>query len=79
MQGTRKATRFIGPNDVFGEVALLTDQPRQADCVATTQVKCLAMSRDAFERLMGPVEAILAKQIDAYKAMNEEQRRVTGP
>ena len=39
LQGNRKATRFIGPNDVFGEVALLTDQPRQADCVAKTEVK----------------------------------------
>lgn len=29
----------MGANDVFGEVALLTKVPRQADCVATTDVK----------------------------------------
>ena len=79
IQGVRKTTRFIGPNDVFGEVSLLTNVPRQADCVATTPVTCLAMPRDAFERLMGPCEAILSKQIAEYKAMNEEQRRNTGP
>lgn len=69
----------MGANDVFGEVALLTKVPRQADCVATTDVKCLTMPRDAFERLIGPVEAILSKQIEEYQAMNEEQRRNTGP
>ncbi len=37
--GKRKLTRSMGANDVFGEVALLTKVPRQADCVATTDVK----------------------------------------
>jgi len=37
--GERKLTRSMGANDVFGEVALLTQVPRQADCVATTNVK----------------------------------------
>jgi cAMP-dependent protein kinase regulator len=37
--GKRKLTRSMGANDVFGEVALLTKMPRQADCVATTDVK----------------------------------------
>ncbi|KAL4534448.1 hypothetical protein Ndes2437B_g03724 [Nannochloris sp. 'desiccata'] len=78
-RGKRKLTRSMGANDVFGEVALLTKVPRQADCVATTDVKCLTMPRDAFERLIGPVEAILSKQIEEYQAMNEEQRRNTGP
>ena len=39
LQGERKVTRTIGPGGVFGEVALLTAQPRQADCIATTAVK----------------------------------------
>jgi hypothetical protein len=42
-------------------------------------LQCLTMPRDAFERLNGPVEAILSKQIEEYRAMNEEQRRNTGP
>jgi CRP-like cAMP-binding protein len=29
----------MGANNVFGEVALLTQVPRQADCVAITNVK----------------------------------------
>jgi len=37
------------------------------------------MPRDAFERLMGPVEGILRKQIEVYKRMDAELRRSTGP
>lgn len=40
----------------LSQVGLLTKAARQADCVAATAVKCLTMSRDAFERLMGPGE-----------------------
>lgn len=29
-------------------------------------------SRDAFERLMGPIEEILAQKIEEYKKFNEE-------
>ena len=34
-------------------------------------VKVLAMSRDAFERLMGPVEESLAQHIAEYTKLNE--------
>ena len=39
VQVERKLTRSLQPGDVFGEVALLTNAPRQADCVAATAVK----------------------------------------
>ncbi|GAB4822236.1 hypothetical protein N2152v2_009282 [Parachlorella kessleri] len=71
--GKKRLTKSLGPGDVFGEVALLTKAPRQADCVAATKVKVLAMSRDAFERLMGPVEESLAQHIAEYTKLNEDE------
>ena len=35
----------------------------------------LAMSRDAFERLMGPAEEVLAEAVHAYEALNAETRQ----
>ena len=36
----------LGPNDYFGERALLTEEPRAADVVALTHVKCITISRE---------------------------------
>lgn len=69
-RGKKKLTRTLEAGDVFGEVALITSEPRAADCVAATHVKCLTMSKTAFERLMGPVESILAHYVEEYKTMN---------
>ncbi|KAL4421376.1 hypothetical protein ABPG75_010667 [Micractinium tetrahymenae] len=69
-EGQKRAVKTLTAGDVFGEVALLTKAPRQADCVAASRCKCLTLSRDAFERLMGPVEQSLAQQIAAYAQSN---------
>lgn len=46
-------------------------------CVrAPCRCKCLTLSRDAFERLMGPVEQSLAQQIAAYAQSNAETSAV---
>jgi CRP-like cAMP-binding protein len=41
----------IGPRDVFGEMALVTGGPRNADVAATSAGSALALTRDAFERI----------------------------
>ena len=45
-----------------------------SSCLLMRQLLCcrqvLALSRDAFERLMGPVEDILAEQIKTYDRRN---------
>lgn len=36
-QGQKRAVKSLAAGDVFGEVALLTKAPRQADCVAASR------------------------------------------
>ncbi|KAJ1728984.1 hypothetical protein LPJ61_003745 [Coemansia biformis] len=50
----------------FGELALLDDQPRQATLVATGRTKCARMSKDAFDRLLGPVINIIRREASNY-------------
>ena len=42
----------LGPNEGFGEMALLTDQPRFASVVATSDVDMWRLSKAAFEELV---------------------------
>jgi cAMP-dependent protein kinase regulator len=73
LQGTRKRVKTISDGGFFGEVALVTKHPRAADCVAASKVKVLSMGRDAFERLMGPVEEILAGKVQEYERFNNAE------
>lgn len=47
--------------DFFGELALLNDAPRAASVVASTDVKVATLGKNAFQRLLGPVEGILRR------------------
>jgi len=62
----------LGPGEFFGELALLTDQPRQARIRAKTPVRCLAISRTDFSKLLKEEPEIavamlpkLAQRVDA--------------
>jgi len=52
--------------DYFGELALLTDQPRQASVIAVGHVKLLSIGKKHFSQVMGPVEALLKSKITSY-------------
>lgn len=47
--------------DYFGELALLNDAPRAASIMASTDVKVASLGKNAFQRLLGPVEGILRR------------------
>lgn len=49
--GGKEITR-LGPGEVFGEMALLTGEPRQADVVALEPVSCLEVDREAFRGVL---------------------------
>jgi len=62
----------LGPGEFFGELALLTDQPRNARIQAKTSVRCLAISRLDFQKLLREEPDIalamlprLAQRVDA--------------
>ena len=48
--GAPVSVREMGPGEVFGELSLITAQPRSADVVALTDVDLMVLERDAFYR-----------------------------
>jgi CRP-like cAMP-binding protein len=61
--GETVATR--GSGDFLGELALVTDRPRSATVMATTDLRVLVLERGAFERLMREVPSIALKVLQA--------------
>lgn len=54
------------PGDYFGELALLKNEPRAANVVATHRLKVVSLERNSFKRLLGPLDDILKRNMDAY-------------
>ena len=46
--------------DYFGEMALLLNELRAANCVAVGQVKCLSLDREKFDMLLGSAQEVLS-------------------
>lgn len=55
------------PGDYFGELALLKNEPRAANVIAKTKLKVVSLDRQSFKRLLGPLDEILKRNMDAYK------------
>ena len=53
---------MLKSGDYFGEMALLSEDVRQASCIAETRVCCLTLGRDDFIDMVGTVEEILSKE-----------------
>jgi len=49
--------------DYFGEMALMLDESRHANCIAVGKVKCLSLDRSKFDMLLGPVQDVLARRM----------------
>eukprot|EP00931_Biecheleriopsis_adriatica_P049431 TRINITY_DN28597_c0_g1_i1.p1 TRINITY_DN28597_c0_g1~~TRINITY_DN28597_c0_g1_i1.p1 ORF type:complete len:767 (+),score=166.02 TRINITY_DN28597_c0_g1_i1:31-2331(+) len=50
------------PGDLFGEKALLEDAPRGATISAVADVQCYLLSREDFEKNLGPLSQLKAEQ-----------------
>eukprot|EP00771_Trimastix_marina_P003919 gnl/Trimastix_PCT/631.p1 GENE.gnl/Trimastix_PCT/631~~gnl/Trimastix_PCT/631.p1 ORF type:complete len:383 (+),score=119.34 gnl/Trimastix_PCT/631:47-1195(+) len=57
----------LRPPQFFGEIALLReDQRRQATITAVGPCTCLSLQRESFDRLLGPLEQILRRNMENY-------------
>ncbi|KAL8433151.1 hypothetical protein ACSSS7_004091 [Eimeria intestinalis] len=56
----------------FGELALLKNQPRAATVVAKTHCKLAYLERKSFKRLLGPLEALLMRNMDHYRQVMKQ-------
>ncbi|XP_031561310.1 cAMP-dependent protein kinase type I-alpha regulatory subunit-like [Actinia tenebrosa] len=58
----------LGPSDYFGEIALVLNRPRAATVTARGLLKCVKLDRQRFERVMGPCNEILKRNIQQYNS-----------
>ena len=51
----------------FGERALLTNDMRAANIVATSdKLECLSLQRETFTRMLGPLDDLLKRNMEVY-------------
>jgi cAMP-dependent protein kinase regulator len=71
----------VGENEVgaleggqyFGEMALLDDEVRKASVVATTACECFALDRPTFNRILGSLQDIMARETEVrLSSLNEK-------
>ena len=64
----------LGPGDVFGEMALLTGEPRTADVTAVDPATCLEIDREAFRMVLEKNPALLANVHRVFEERVSQQR-----
>jgi serine/threonine protein kinase len=56
-------SRTLKAGDYFGEMALMLNDTRHANCLAVGKVRCLTLERQKFALLLGSVQDVLAKRM----------------
>lgn len=64
--GLEQEIARLGVSDYFGEIALLTNRPRAATVISVNEIECVKLDRDRFNRVLGPCEEILRRNMEAY-------------
>ncbi|KAI8070680.1 cyclic nucleotide-binding-like protein [Gongronella butleri] len=70
--GSQSVVNRLEKGGYFGELALLNDQPRAATVVAQGKLKCVTLSKPAFQRLLGSVVDVLKRNTTNYHAVMKE-------
>lgn len=58
----------------FGEIALLNKVKRQASVKAVTDMTLMAIDKKSFERILGPLDIILQRNMDRYRQYISDER-----
>ena len=58
------------PGGIFGELALITNQPRATTVIASSNASCFSISQEAFERAVD-LKALFSANLDLYKDYSE--------
>ncbi len=66
-----RPVRVFGPGTYFGERALLTEEPRNATVVASTELELLRLSRAHFEEMLSGSPGVRRKFVDELAARLE--------
>ena len=64
--GEQQEVKAYVTGGYFGELALLRNEVRAASVTAVTDCSCIVLDKSSFERLLGPVHDILARNADNY-------------
>ena len=56
----------------FGEKALISEDVRQATCIASSDVKCLTLMREDFVRMLGNLQDLLSGEKRPSTAKNSQ-------
>lgn len=64
--GKEKVVYEYQPNDYFGELALLKEEPRAASIKATTNLTVAWIDRQSFWRILGSLDKILERNSERY-------------
>ena len=69
--GVVETVNELKRGEYFGELALLTNKPRQATVIAVGELKCAVLNRGAFDRLLGPCIDIIRRNARNYSVMKQ--------
>jgi CRP-like cAMP-binding protein len=58
-----KELMMLYRGNYFGEMALMLNEPRQANCIAVGSVDCYVMDRTSFTKLLGPLRSLIDRQM----------------
>ena len=70
----RKTFAYLGPGDFFGEMAVLSSEPRSATVTAVSYTELLVLERDRLERLFSRYPEVEAKIRLAHDERTEIRR-----
>ena len=61
----RRRVNMLGPGDFFGEIALVSREPRTATVIATSPVRALVITDRSFRRLLDDAPKVQTKVMEA--------------